>query len=274
MGVLRNKWTRPLRRLTLAAVLVAVGSFAPAWVASRAEGATTTTTTSTNPSVKWADENVSFPANGVTLYATFRHPVGDASPVPGVLLIAGSGPTDRNGNSALEKGPIDTLKTLADWLSDDGVATLRYDKLGSGETGLGPYATKVDSIGIGPFEQESAAALKFLARQKGVNDKLLGVFGHSEGALFALLLATGHAGPVPAIRALGLIEPLSDRYLTLVSVQVEAELAAQLKAGEISKSLAATVDATLSSAITRLRATGEVNANLKYGLATLPNASN
>ena len=274
MGVLRNKWTRPLRRLTLAAVLVAVGSFAPAWVASRAEGATTTTTTSTNPSVKWADENVSFPANGVTLYATFRHPVGDASPVPGVLLIAGSGPTDRNGNSALEKGPIDTLKTLADWLSDDGVATLRYDKLGSGETGLGPYATKVDSIGIGPFEQESAAALKFLARQKGVNDKLLGVFGHSEGALFALLLATGHAGPVPAIHALGLIEPLSDRYLTLVSVQVEAELAAQLKAGEISKSLAATVDATLSSAITRLRATGEVNANLKYGLATLLNASN
>jgi alpha-beta hydrolase superfamily lysophospholipase len=107
-----------------------------------------------------------------------------------------------------------------------------------------------------------------------VNDKLLGVFGHSEGALFALLLATGHAGPVPAIRALGLIEPLSDRYLTLVSVQVEAELAAQLKAGEISKSLAATVDATLSSAITRLRATGEVNANLKYGLATLLNASN
>jgi alpha-beta hydrolase superfamily lysophospholipase len=190
-----------------------------------------------------------------------------------VLLIAGSGPTDRNGNSALEKGPVDTLKTLADWLSGDGVATLRYDKLGSGKTGLGPYATKLDSIGIGPFEQESAAALTFLAHQKGVNDKLLGVFGHSEGALFALLLATGHAGPVPAIHALGLVEPLSNRYLTLLSVQLQAEITAQLRAGQISKSLAATVDATLTSAITRLRATGKVKANLKYGLATLLNAS-
>jgi alpha-beta hydrolase superfamily lysophospholipase len=274
MEVLRNTMTRPLRRLTLCALLVAVGSCTTPWGALRAGGATTTTTTSANPPVKWVDENVSFPAHGITIHATFRHPVGEASPVPGVLLIAGSGPTDRNSNSTLEKGPIDTLKTLADWLSDDGVATLRYDKLGSGKTGLGPYATKVDSIGIAPFEQESAAALTFLAQQKGVNDKQLGVFGHSEGALFALLLATGHAGHVPAIHALGLIEPLSDRYLTLVSVQVEAEVAAQLKAGEISKSLAATVDATLTSAITRLRATGEVSANLKYGLATLLNASN
>ncbi len=72
--------------------------------------------------------------------------------MPAVLLIAGSGPTDRNGNSSVELGPINTLKTLADWLSLDGVASLRYDKLGSGETGLGPFAKRIDSIGVKPFE--------------------------------------------------------------------------------------------------------------------------
>src|SRR5580704_1706153 len=58
----------------------------------------------------WVDENVSFTSGTMTIYATFRHPT-DAKVVPAVLLIAGSGPTDRNGNSALEPGPVDTLKT-------------------------------------------------------------------------------------------------------------------------------------------------------------------
>ncbi len=275
MQVSQRKGTWPLKRLSIAVASLCAGLMMAILVGSIAPGATTTTTAShvTDPSVKWIDENVSFPSGRVTVYATFRHPVEDSNQVPAVLLIAGSGPTDRNGNSAVEPGPINTLKTLADWLSEDGVASLRYDKLGSGKTGLGPYATKVDAIGIEPFEQESAAALNFLAVQKGVNDKLLAVFGHSEGALFALLLATGHAGKVPAIHALGLFEPLPSRYLDLISVQVKAEIAAQLEAGAITKKLAATVDTTLKSAIRRLRATGTVAPNLAYGLDTILNAS-
>jgi hypothetical protein len=209
----------------------------------------------------------------LTIYATFRHPLDDPAAVPGVLLIAGSGPTDRNGNSPLEAGKVDTIKTLADWLSEDGVASLRYDKLGSGQTGLGSFATKVDSIGIRPFEQESLAALQFLAAQKGIDNQRLGVFGHSEGALFALLLATGHAGHAPPIHALGLFEPLGLRYLTLITVQVQAQVAAQVTSGVISKKLATTVDQTLTKAVTTLRATGRVKADLPYGLASILNPS-
>ncbi len=218
---------------------------------------------------KWVDEDVSFPAGGLTVYATYRHPVDDTSRVGAVLLIAGSGPTDRNGNSTVEPGPINTLKTLADWLSEDGVASLRYDKLGSGRTGLGSFANDVDGIGVAPFEEESAAALKFLAAQKGVNDQRLGVFGHSEGALFALLLATHHAGVVPPIHALGLFEPLSLRYLDLITVQVDAQVQAQVKSGAITKKLAKTVDTTLAHAVKQLRTKGTVASNLPYGLATL-----
>lgn len=252
--------------------VLACGVLCATLLGSGAQAATTTTTVpSTSSHSTWVDQDVTFMAGGLKIYGTYRHPVGEPKIFPGVVLIAGSGPTDRNGNSALESGPINTLKTLADWLSEDGVASLRYDKLGSGQTGVGHYANDPDSVGVKPYEQESAAALKFLAAQKGVNDKLLGVFGHSEGGLFALLLATGHAGTVPPIHALGLFEPLSNRYLSLISIQVKAQVAAQLKSGQISSTLAATVDTTLKKAIKQIRTTGTVTANLPYGLDTVLN---
>ena len=219
----------------------------------------------------WVDQHVSFTSGNMTIYATFRHPTNEADVVPGVLLIAGSGPTDRNGNSSIEPGPTDTLKTLADWLSEDGVASLRYDKLGSGKTGLGPYSLDPDAIGISVFEQESRSALEFLAREKDVNVHELGVFGHSEGALFALLLATGHAGTTPPIHALGLFEPLSQRYLDLITAQVDANLATQVKSGSITKSLEKTVEKDLTAAVTQIRTKGTVKANLPYGLANILN---
>ena len=222
-------------------------------------------------STTWVDQQVTFTSGSMTIYATFRHPKNDATVVPGVLLIAGSGPTDRNGNSAIEPGPVDTLKTLADWLSEDGVASLRYDKLGSGKTGLGPYTLDPDSIGLSVFEQESRSALEFLAKQKDVNDRALGVFGHSEGALFALLLATGHVGATPPIHALGLFEPLSQRYLDLITAQVDASLRSQVTSGAITTSLEKTVEKDLKSAVTQLRTKGTVKANLPYGLANLLN---
>jgi alpha-beta hydrolase superfamily lysophospholipase len=237
-------------------------------IAARTASATTST-----PSA-WVDQKVSFSSGTMTIYATFRHPTDGAHVVPGVLLIAGSGPTDRNGNSTLEPGPVDTLKTLADWLSKDGVASLRYDKLGSGQTGLGPYAADPGSIDVSVFEQESRSALEFLANEKDVNDHDLGVFGHSEGALFALLLATGHAGTTPPIHALGLFEPLSQRYLDLIRTQVEASLKAQVKSGDITKALEETVEKDLDNAVTQLRTTGTVRANLPYGLGNVLNPLN
>jgi hypothetical protein len=248
--------------------LVLVIAFAPPLVVA-ARSATAANVSKTS----WVDQKVSFASGNMTIYATFRHPKNGANDVPGVLLIAGSGPTDRNGNSTLEPGPVNTLKTLADWLSEDGVASLRYDKLGSGETGLGPYAADPETIGVSVFEHEARSALEFLARQKDVNDHELGVFGHSEGALFALLLATGHAGSAPPIHALGLLEPLSLRYLDLITVQVDASLEAQVQSGAITKTLEKTVEKDLENAISQLRATGTVTANLPYGLANLLNPS-
>ena len=198
--------------------------------------------------------------------------------MPAVLLIARSGPTDRNGNSPLISGPVDTLEEIADWLSADGVASLRYDKLGSGQTGLGPYASRPAAIGIDPFEQEAAAGLRFLAAQPGIDRSRLGVIGHSEGALFALLLATHadrSAGPdegFPPIRALGLFEPLSERYLDLIAIQIDAQIAAARHAGQITAGQASTITLALTRAIAELRATGTVPAGLPDGLPNVLNS--
>ena len=251
------------RRLAGVVILVALLVVLPSVVVGGAGAGATSATGKKR--VAFIDQKVSFKAGGVTVYATFRHPTSGRS-VPGVLLIAGSGPTDRNGNNANVPGTIGNLKALAYWLSADGVASLRYDKLGSGKTGLGFYALDPDAIGITPYEQEAAAALTFLGAEKGVESSRLGVIGHSEGALFALLLATGHAGPVPPIHALGLLEPLSQPYLTLIANQFHATLAAERAQGKISAAKEAKAEATLASTIAQMRATGTVQGYPPYGI--------
>jgi uncharacterized protein len=244
-----------------------------------AAGPASTSTPATS-STAWADEPVSFQAGGLTVYATYRHPATATSQLPAVLLIAGSGPTDRNGNSPLLPGPINTIETLAGWLSADGVASLRYDKLGSGQTGLGSYAGRPAAIGIVPFEQEAAAALRFLARQPGVDPARLGVIGHSEGGLFALLLADGTdpkgsgPGPLPSVHALGLLEPLSERYLDVIADQVDAQAAAAQRDGQITSAEASSLTHALAAGIAQLRATGTVPTAFPGGLASILDPAN
>lgn len=219
----------------------------------------------------WVDQLVTFQAGSMNVYGTFRHPTAGAA-VPAVLLIAGSGPTDRDGNSPALGGSVNTLQTLADWLSADGVASLRYDKLGSGMTGLGLYTTP-GSVGVSIFEAESAAALTFLARQAGVDRKRLSVFGHSEGALYALLLATGKAAPAPPVHALGLLEPLSIPYLDVITMQVEIQLAQQTQSGQMTILDEVKVRNSLNAAVQSLRTSGKLPAGLDPRLSSIFNST-
>src|ERR1700722_2746918 len=108
---------------------------------------------SPTPSARgWVEDAVSFPVRDMTVYATYRHPTGQGWRGAAALLIAGSGPTDRDGNSKLLPGQVGTLQSLAQTLSDDGMASLRYDKLGSGQTGLGPYAEDPTKGGVTVFQ--------------------------------------------------------------------------------------------------------------------------
>jgi alpha-beta hydrolase superfamily lysophospholipase len=251
-------------RLLVAGVVAVLGVIVLAGCGSRVIGG--------SPSSGWVDQPVTFQAGGMTIYGTYHHPEGRRSPVPAALLIAGSGPTDRDGNSMLIKGTVGTLSTLADWLAADGVASLRYDKLGTGQTGIGPYAggRPIDLI---PYEQEAAAALNYLAGQPGVNRSRLMVLGHSEGALFALLLATGATGPTPPVTALGLIEPASQRAMDQISEQVTASVTHAEQAGAITRAQANDELVVLANTIATARESGTVPPNLPKDLTPLFNPS-
>src|SRR5262245_24748089 len=75
-----------------------------------------------------AEEEVSFTGEGsLTLHGTLVLPPGAEGRVPALLLLPGSGPTDRDGNQP----PMlvtDLLQQVADALASAGVASLRFDK--------------------------------------------------------------------------------------------------------------------------------------------------
>lgn len=262
---------RLLPTLTIAVLIVA--GIAAAGCGSKTPAATPPSAT-TSSSGSWIEEAVSFPVGGMTVYGTFRHQAGQSRPVPGALLIAGSGPTDRDGNSAVIPGSIDTLKNLAQTLSNDGVASLRYDKLGTGQTGLGTYAKDPATIDMTAYQDEANAALNFLAGQSGVDRNHLMVIGHSEGALFALQLATAAPGNTPPVQVLGLVEPASRRILDHVSQQAHRQADAAVQAGKMTAAQAAENTAAIDKAIQEFRATGQVPPDEPAGLKPIINAAN
>src|ERR1700721_1751248 len=115
------------------AVLIATVIAGAGCAAQRPTATSSSPTSAASASTSWVEDAITFPVGDTTVYATSRHPAGRARPGPAAVVIAGSGPTDRNGNSTTMPGSIDTLRNLAQTLSNDGVATLRYDKLGSGQ---------------------------------------------------------------------------------------------------------------------------------------------
>jgi acetyl esterase/lipase len=267
---MRRTW----RSCTVLIVTVIAGA---GCAAQRPTATSSSPTSAASASTSWVEDAITFPVGDTTVYGTYRHPAGQARPVPGALLIAGSGPTDRNGNSTTIPGPIDTLRNLAQTLSNDGVATLRYDKLGSGQTGLGPYANDPTKLDNAVFQDEATAALKFLAGQSGVDPSHLMILGHSEGALYAMLVAIQEfraAGTAPQVQALGLLEPQSRRTLDTVSEQLHAKADGAAAAGRLTADQAAQLTSAVDSAIQEFRATGNVPPGEPSVLKPIINAAN
>jgi uncharacterized protein len=99
------------------------------------------------------------------------------------LIIAGSGPTDRNGNSAMTRN--DSLRLLAEALANGGVASVRYDKRGVGESA--GALTEESKLVFHDLVNDAKAWLTLLAADKRFTKVI--VIGHSEGATIGLLAA-------------------------------------------------------------------------------------
>ncbi len=119
---------------------------------------------------------------GVNLYGSLLLPSLDSDEsFPVALLIAGSGPTDRNGNSRFMVN--NSLKMVAEGLCEKGIASLRYDKRGVGasyDSGM----TEQEVI-LSTFADDVALWVEYLSKQENFVDITL--VGHSEGAVLALM---------------------------------------------------------------------------------------
>ncbi len=125
-------------------------------------------------------EEVSFESGDIHLEGTLTVPEG-SGPFPGVVLITGSGPQDRD--EVVAGFPI--FRVLSDHLTRQGIAVLRYDDRGvGGSTGSVSASTSSD------FAGDALAGLARLSGHPDVDPDRVGLVGHSEGAIVAPLAAS------------------------------------------------------------------------------------
>lgn len=106
-------------------------------------------------------------------------------PHPVAILIAGSGPTDKDGNSLALSGKNNSLKMLAEDLKAEGIAVIRYDKRAIGDNRS--LAVQESDLRFDDYVQDAAAWVRFAKADERFSK--VAVIGHSEGALVGLAAA-------------------------------------------------------------------------------------
>lgn len=132
------------------------------------------------------DSIVQFTSGALTLEGTLVVPAG-RGPFPGAVIIAGSGPTDRNGNSPAGIG-TDAYAMLARGLAERGIASLRYDKRGL-PSAKGTF--EMAATTMADFAGDATAAARALAARPDIGPVLF--IGHSEGGTLAMMAAAAGA---------------------------------------------------------------------------------
>ncbi|RYY39199.1 MAG: alpha/beta fold hydrolase [Chitinophagaceae bacterium] len=121
------------------------------------------------------------------LYGSLMLPKKMKGKVPVALIIAGSGPTDRDGNTPALPGRNNSLRYLAEALAANGIATLRYDKRGIAASVAA--GAKEEDLRFDQYVQDAAGWVQQLKRDKQFSR--VSIIGHSEGSLIGMLAARG-----------------------------------------------------------------------------------
>jgi hypothetical protein len=137
---------------------------------------------------------VNFPAEDHTMAGMLTLPPKRSAPCPAVILISDTGPQTRDGDSPGVGGlKLGFFRAIAEKLSTNGIAVLRYDDRGVGKSGGNfPAASMTD------FENDARAAITYLRTLHEVDPGRVGIVGYNEGAL----LGAHIAAESPEIKAL------------------------------------------------------------------------
>jgi len=216
------------------------------------------------------ESQVSFKGvGGMELRGTLLKPAG--SSLPAVLLLPGSGPTDRDGNQPPTL-MTDVLKQMAESLADAGIASLRFDKRAAAGYSAG-WPKEIGAIdkffSWDNFVGDAKAALAFLHAQEGVDPERTAIVGHSEGGSLAIQIGHDLAGKKGSPKALVLMATPGRPYGPIIQEQV----AASLGRAKMSSSQVKTYMDWVDLAISDLKSKGTIPPNAPEGLGPLFNPS-
>lgn len=138
------------------------------------------------------DADVSIPALGFTLAGTVTTPPQVAGRLrhPAIVLVAGSGPVDRDANVA----GIPIFTQLAGALAQRGFVVLRYDKRAVGQSG-----GRAERATLADYASDVIAAVKWIRNRKDVDRNRVAVAGHSEGGAVAMLAAAAEEDDIDGL---------------------------------------------------------------------------
>ncbi len=137
------------------------------------------------PQLTIVSENVNWKMGETVVAATITRPDDDGVH-PGVVFVAGSGPTDREWNSPLLPGTNGTARLLAEELARNGYITIRYDKRLAGPNAQANLPLLVGKISMESHVDELAGAVDQLLARPNVNPAKVFVLANSEGNIHAL----------------------------------------------------------------------------------------
>ena len=126
------------------------------------------------------DEQARFPGNGFSLAGTVSKPDAGVERFPAVVLIGGSGPTDRD--EAIAGIPI--FGQLAGTLADAGFLVVRYDKRGVGQSGGRP-----ESATLADYAEDLRSVVRAISGRRDVDRRRLAVIAHDDGGTAAMIAA-------------------------------------------------------------------------------------
>lgn len=131
------------------------------------------------------DTPVSWRVDDITVNASLTRPDG-AGPFPAVIMVAGSGPTDRDWNTPLLPGTNGSAALLARVLTDAGLVTLRYDKSASGPNRIENAKRLTGKVSMQSHMRELAGGVHLLAARPDVDRAEIFALTNSEGCIHAL----------------------------------------------------------------------------------------
>ena len=175
-----------------------------------------------------AEEEITLHTPTGDIHGKLMFPDDSTLPCPVVLIIAGSGPTDMNGNSIGTTMTNNSLLYLAQELAAAGIATVRYDKRGIGKSSAA--GSKEEDLRFDHYIDDAAAWTNMLGTDARFNKVVIA--GHSEGSLIGMVAAKRSKAVKAYVSIAGCGSPayeILEKQLQSQPMQIQQESAAICK---------------------------------------------